>query len=95
MEIRNGKLTATGKYETLEADALIMALGQDTDTSFVRKLDGIQFKNDGTVEDSHYSTIGHIKSDGTVEDSHYSTIGHASGIKKEWAAAYFFFFKLN
>ena len=52
-------------------------------------------KSDGTVQDSHYSTIGYIKSDGTVQDSHYSTIGHASGIKKEWAAAYYFFFKMN
>ena len=59
MEIRDGKLTATGKYETLEADALIMALGQDTDTSFVRKLNGIQFKNDGTVEIDHTMMTGH------------------------------------
>ncbi len=59
MEIVDGKLTATGKYETLEADALIMALGQDTDTSFVRKLEGIQFKNDGTVEIDHTMMTGH------------------------------------
>jgi len=34
MEIKDGKLSGTGNYETLEADALIMALGQDTDTGF-------------------------------------------------------------
>jgi hypothetical protein len=50
-------------------------------------------KSDGTVEDSHGSTIGHIKSNGTVEDSHGSTIGRAPGVKREWVAVAFFFFK--
>jgi hypothetical protein len=52
-------------------------------------------KSDGTVQNSSYSTIGHIKSDGTVQNSSYSTIGYAKGIKKEWAAVAFFFFKFN
>jgi len=52
-------------------------------------------KSDGSIQDSHYSTVGYVKSDGTLEDSHYSTIGHTSGIKMEWAAAFYFFFKLN
>jgi formate dehydrogenase beta subunit len=39
----------TGEFETLEADSLILALGQDTDTSFIRNIPGIQFKRDGTV----------------------------------------------
>ena len=46
---------------------------------------------DGTVRNSSYSTIGHIDSDGTVRNSSYSTIGHAKGIKREWAAVFFFF----
>jgi hypothetical protein len=50
-------------------------------------------KSDGTVESSSHSTLGYIKSDGTVENSSHSTIGHASGVKKEWAAVTFFFFK--
>jgi len=50
MEIVDGKLTATGKFEQLEADSLIMAVGQDADTNFLRKLPGIQFNNDDTVE---------------------------------------------
>ncbi|MGZ3921441.1 MAG: 5-fold beta-flower protein, partial [Bacteroidia bacterium] len=37
--------------------------------------------------------VGYVKSDGTVENSSHSTIGHASGVKKEWAAVVFFFFK--
>lgn len=52
-------------------------------------------KEDGTVQNSSYSTIGHIKEDGTVQNSSYSTIGHASGVKKEWIAVVFFFFKFD
>ncbi|MFZ4700070.1 MAG: NAD(P)-binding protein [Candidatus Methylumidiphilus sp.] len=39
----------TGQLETLEADALILALGQDTDTGFLKNVLGIEFKRDGTV----------------------------------------------
>jgi NADPH-dependent glutamate synthase beta subunit-like oxidoreductase len=39
----------TGELETLEADSLILALGQDTDTAFLKKLPGIAFRKDGTV----------------------------------------------
>jgi formate dehydrogenase beta subunit len=39
----------TGELETLEADSLILALGQDTDTTFLRNVPGITFKSDGTV----------------------------------------------
>jgi NADPH-dependent glutamate synthase beta subunit-like oxidoreductase len=39
----------TGEFETLEADSIILALGQDTDTSFLRNVPGIAFKPDGTV----------------------------------------------
>jgi hypothetical protein len=52
-------------------------------------------KDDGTVQNASYSTIGHIKDDGTVQNASYSTIGHASGVKKEWAAVVFFFFKFD
>lgn len=44
-----GRPQPTGQYETLEADALIMAVGQDTDTSFLTKVPGIEFHTDGTV----------------------------------------------
>jgi NADPH-dependent glutamate synthase beta subunit-like oxidoreductase len=39
----------TGEFETLEADSVILALGQETDTSFLKNVPGISFKNDGTV----------------------------------------------
>ncbi len=45
----NGRPQPTGKTETLEADALIMAVGQDTDTGFLKQVAGIEFNPDGTV----------------------------------------------
>jgi NADPH-dependent glutamate synthase beta subunit-like oxidoreductase len=45
----NGVPQGTGEFETLEADSLILALGQDTDTDFLRTTPGIDFKKDGTV----------------------------------------------
>lgn len=59
MDIKDGKLTATGQYETLEADSLILALGQDTDTNFLHQLEGVQIKNDGTVEVDSTMMTGH------------------------------------
>jgi NADPH-dependent glutamate synthase beta subunit-like oxidoreductase len=50
MEIdENGRPRATGEMETLEADDLIMALGQDTDTAFLKNLPGIEIEWDGVV----------------------------------------------
>lgn len=46
----NGKAVPTGQFETLEADALILALGQDTDTGFLKNVPGIEFDSDGTVQ---------------------------------------------
>jgi len=45
----NGRPQPTGKFEKLEADALILAVGQDTDTGFLQNVDGIEFNKDGTV----------------------------------------------
>jgi NADPH-dependent glutamate synthase beta subunit-like oxidoreductase len=39
----------TGQFETLEADSLVLALGQDTDTAFLRKVPGVECSKDGTV----------------------------------------------
>lgn len=49
MELVDGKPVPTGRFETLEADNLILALGQQTDTDFLRELPGIMFKPNGTV----------------------------------------------
>lgn len=39
----------TGLVETLSADTVILALGQDSDTAFLRNVPGIEFEHDGTV----------------------------------------------
>jgi len=49
MEVRDGRPVGTGNFEVLEADSLILALGQDTDTGFMRKVPGVEFERDGTV----------------------------------------------
>jgi NADPH-dependent glutamate synthase beta subunit-like oxidoreductase len=45
----SGRPQPTGEYEMLEADALILAVGQDTDTGFLRSVPNIVFTSDGTV----------------------------------------------
>jgi NADPH-dependent glutamate synthase beta subunit-like oxidoreductase len=45
----NGFPQPTGTFETLEADSLVLALGQDTDTRFLRSLPGVELRADGTV----------------------------------------------
>ena len=39
----------TGEFETLDADSVILALGQDTDTRFLAGVPGLEFRKDGTV----------------------------------------------
>ena len=39
----------TGRFETLSADMVILALGQETDTAFLRAVPGVEFERDGTV----------------------------------------------
>ncbi|WP_299392587.1 NAD(P)-binding protein [Pelagibius sp.] len=45
----DGRPRATGEFETLEADSLILALGQESDTAFMRGIPGVEFQDDGTV----------------------------------------------
>jgi NADPH-dependent glutamate synthase beta subunit-like oxidoreductase len=40
----------TGRFETLAADTVILALGQETDTAFLRAVPGVDFERDGTVK---------------------------------------------
>ena len=39
----------TGRFEKLAADTVILALGQETDTAFLRRVPGVVFGPDGTV----------------------------------------------
>jgi formate dehydrogenase beta subunit len=44
-----GRPEPTGEFETLEADSVILALGQKTDTAFLENVPGVTFQSDGTV----------------------------------------------
>ncbi len=46
----NGRPQPTGELETLEADTLILALGQDVETAFLKNVPNLTFHRDGTVE---------------------------------------------
>jgi formate dehydrogenase (NADP+) beta subunit len=55
----NGRPRPTGNFETLEADAVVLALGQQTDSRFLRKIPGIEFQADGSVIVSPNMMTGH------------------------------------
>ena len=40
---------STGRFETLDADSVILALGQESDSAFMRSVPGVEFGRDGTV----------------------------------------------
>ena len=48
----------TGRFETLAADTLIMALGQETESAFMRTLPGVEFDADGSVRVSESLMTG-------------------------------------
>jgi len=45
----DGRPRPTGHFETLEADAVVLALGQQADSNFLKRVPGIEVKPDGTV----------------------------------------------
>jgi len=50
MEIdADGRPHPTGQYETLAADTVVLALGQETDSGFLRAVPGIEFAANGVV----------------------------------------------
>lgn len=58
MEIdANGRPQPTGRFESLDVDSIVLALGQNVDTGFLQRVPGIVFKDDGTVAvDAHMMT---------------------------------------
>lgn len=54
-----GRPEPTGEFETLAADSLILALGQDVDTEFLRKVPGIEIEWDGVVKVSDNMMTGY------------------------------------
>jgi NADPH-dependent glutamate synthase beta subunit-like oxidoreductase len=55
----NNRPQPTGKYEELEADSLILAVGQDTDTAFLESVPGIEFEWDHTAMVDDNMMTGH------------------------------------
>jgi NADPH-dependent glutamate synthase beta subunit-like oxidoreductase len=55
----NGRPQPTGEFEELEADSLILALGQDTDTAFLEAIPDIEFEWDHTVKVDQNMMTGH------------------------------------
>ncbi len=54
-----GRPQLTGRYETLQADALVLALGQETESGFLRALPGIEVATDGVVKVGPDMMTGH------------------------------------
>ncbi|MEP3045949.1 MAG: NAD(P)-binding protein [Roseibium sp.] len=54
----NGRPQPTGEFETIEADTLILALGQDVDTSFLSEVPGVEIAKDGVVSVSDQMMTG-------------------------------------
>ena len=53
----NGWPQPTGELETIEADTLVLALGQNVDTGFLEEVPGVEIAKDGVVEvDAHMMT---------------------------------------
>jgi 2-oxoacid:acceptor oxidoreductase delta subunit (pyruvate/2-ketoisovalerate family) len=49
----------TGEFETIEADTLVLALGQNVDTSFLEKVPSVAIAKDGVVEVDANMMTGH------------------------------------
>lgn len=48
MKVEKNKSVGTGEFETLSTDSLLLALGQEGDTNFLRSIADIVLKDDGT-----------------------------------------------
>ncbi|MDR0417250.1 MAG: NAD(P)-binding protein [Propionibacteriaceae bacterium] len=46
-----GRARGTGRFETLEADTVILAVGQEADSNFLRRIPGMRFENDVVAVD--------------------------------------------
>ncbi len=54
-----GKPNPTGRFETVEADTVVLALGQKADTGFLKNVAGIRLLDDGTIEVDEQMRTGH------------------------------------
>ncbi len=49
-KVEKGKVVGLGTFETIDADVLIMANRQESDSGFLRSINGIKVNEDGTVQ---------------------------------------------
>ena len=55
----NGRPQPTGEFDTLQADSLILALGQDIDSNLLQSASGVELKPDGSVNVDAGFMTGH------------------------------------
>jgi NADPH-dependent glutamate synthase beta subunit-like oxidoreductase len=82
----DGQPQPTGEYETLQADTLVLALGQITDVDFLRRVPDIEIAADGTVLVGEDMQTGHpgIFAGGDVVPTQRS-VTQATGLGKRAA----------
>ncbi len=54
-----GRPQPTGEFDTLEADSVVLALGQVSDSDFLRNVPGVMVKRDGVVDVDRHMMTGH------------------------------------
>lgn len=59
MKVEKGKAVGTGEFETIDADVLIIANRQETDSRFLQPVDGISIQDDGAVNIDAQRMTGH------------------------------------
>lgn len=59
MKVEKGKAVGTNEFETIDADVLIVANRQETDSGFLRSVSGIAVNEDGTVKIDVQRMTGH------------------------------------
>ncbi len=59
MKVEKGKAVGTGEFETIDADVLIIANRQETDSHFLQPLEGIVLNDDGAVNIDMQRMTGH------------------------------------
>ncbi len=59
LKVEKGKAVGTNEFETIDADVLIMANRQETDSSFLRALQDMVFNSDGTINIDAQRMTGH------------------------------------
>ncbi|HUN47464.1 MAG TPA: NAD(P)-binding protein [Stellaceae bacterium] len=55
----DGRPHPTGQFDTLKADAIVLALGQETDSGFLKRVPGIEFASAGAVRVDPDMMTGH------------------------------------